>query len=110
MRKIQLLIWYFLHTVVVLALLLFILLFMVPFVNGLAIPDEYNATFRQDVPSIMVTRIVIYGLAIIEWLIFLSFLFFLNIEVLGKNYPKRFFKIAGIVGVSVLLFLAFFSV
>lgn len=93
-----LLVWFF---------LLVIWLF-IPFANGYLIPDNYNAAFYPGGTSEVITRIVLYGLALLEWLAFVALLFLLNRFLYRNTFTviENILRVAALCGSGILLLLA----
>ncbi len=94
-----LLVWFF----------LLVIWLLVPFVNGYLIPDDYDAVFHPGGTSEVVTRMVLYGLALLEWAAFVALLFLFNRLVSRNKFAvlENVLMVGGLCGAGILVLLAF---
>lgn len=74
---------YLANVTIWLAVMTFVTFILVPYANGLFIPDDYNASFKATNFADIVTRGVLYGMAIIEISGLALLLYFLNRLLFG---------------------------
>lgn len=82
---------------------------LIPFVNGYLIPNDYNAAYHPGGPSEVVTRIVLYGLALLEWAVLVALLFLVNRLVFRNKFTvlENVLVVGGLCGACILVLLAF---
>lgn len=104
-------VWIGVNAAIQVWLFLLIIWLLIPFVNGNLVPDDYNAAFYPGGTAEIVTRVVLYGVALVEWTAFVALLFLINRLLFRSKFAanKIVLLIGGICGVSILLLLAIFA-
>lgn len=109
MKDINRFFWIGLDAVLLVRFFLLVIWLFIPFVNGYLIPDDYNAAFYPGDTSEFVTRIVLYGLAILEWAAFVALLFFVHRLAYRTKFAvlENILFVGGLSGAFILTILAF---
>lgn len=100
------LIIYSLNTIVLASAMLFILMICVAYLNFALLPTQYDVALNNTLSAEVITRSILYGLALVEWTTFIGLLSLLNRTILGKNTfdtIRRFLVITWIIGGGLLI-------
>jgi hypothetical protein len=100
--------WVGLDAVLLVWFFLLVVWLLIPFFNGYLIPDDYNAAFYPVGTSDVITRIVLYGLGLLEWMAFVALLFLVNRLIFRNQFVARekILMVGGLCGACILVLLA----
>jgi len=111
MKDIIRFLWIGLNALILVWFFLVVAWLLIPFVNGYLIPDHYNPAFNPNGISQVVTRFVLYGLAMLEWATLVAMVLLLN-RLISKQklvVLENVIKVGGLTGACILLLLAFMA-